>query len=119
MLKRVFKTRREVALGLLTLVLVVLLVAKSTWLDPKLGALDADQQAFQIAIERTLEVNYRSQWGYKYGLMAIRLVDIQPATDSEVSEAEKLGKPLVHPYTAKLRKYLLGILPVGELKLMQ
>lgn len=119
MLKRVFKTKREVALGLLTLVLVVLLVAKSTWLDPQLGQLNADQQAFQAAIEKTLAENYRSQWGYKYGLMAIRLVDIQPATDSEVAEAEKLGKPLAYPYTAKLRKYLLGILPIGELKLMQ
>lgn len=118
-LNQLFKTRNERILGVVTLLLVVLLIVKSLWFDTQLGKLEVDQQAFLEKIETTLNVEYRDQWAYRYGILAVRVVKVNKASDKEIEEASKFEIIPEYPYSAKVRKYLIGVLPIGEFKLMQ
>lgn len=119
MFKKLFQTKREWALGLITLALLILLVVKSVVLDPQLGTLSEDQKQFRTLVEKSLDDGYRQQWAYRYGLLVVRIVSIEAASETELKEAQALEVPAEYPYIAKMRKYLLGVLPIGELKLMQ
>ena len=88
-LNQLFKTRNERILGVVTLLLVVLLIVKSLWFDTQLGKLEVDQQAFLEKIETTLNVEYRDQWAYRYGILAVRVVKVNKASDKEIEEASK------------------------------
>jgi len=99
--------------------LIGVLILKSVVLDPNLGTLTVEEQTFQKAIETSLEVGYREKWAYRYGLLAVRIVDIKNANESDIKEANAKGLNVQYAFSAKVRRYLLGVLPIGEFKLMK
>lgn len=114
-----FKSPKEIVLALVTLMLLALLVVKSLVWDPNLGPLSVEEASFLSAVEATLDEGFRQKWPYQWQILKIRVIDISAAGDQALADAKKLDTPPVYPYVAKVRKYLFGFLPIGELSLMK
>lgn len=114
-----FKHPRERRLLAITLCLLLLLVGKSLVFDPLLGALTPEKQVFKEAIEQLIDDEYRSKGLAAIGVVQFRLIDIKPITEKELTEAKANDLVLIHPYVAKTRKYLLWVIPIGDVFLMK
>lgn len=114
-----FKHPRERRLLIFTLSLLLLLILKSLFFDPQLGSLTPEKIAFQEAIETIIDDEYRSQGLGAIGVVQFRLIDIKPITEKEIADAHSKKLVLIHPYVAKTRKYLLWVIPIGDVFLMK
>lgn len=112
---------KERVLFLLTLVLFALLVVKSVAFDPMLGTLTNSQENFVNDIEQVLDSTLRQGFLYRYGVAKARVIEVEDLTQAESEAvATQTGEGLLmYPYKAKVRKYLLWIIPFGDIRLMK
>ena len=103
---------KDKMLFVIMIVLIILLFIKSFALDnykPK-NDLEAD---FKIKIEEVVKERYS---GNLYKIVKIRIVKISEMSEKERTSKDKDGNVYfaTGTYKAKIRKYILGVLPFSE-----
>lgn len=111
-------TNREKIIIIVMIALVALLVVKSFVLDEYKPANPAEE-AYKLSVEEIIENKYAG--GFLDFFIVRRVVKI-----TEMSEREKTYKDLdgntqvtTGTYKAKVRKYILGILPFSEESILE
>lgn len=114
-----FNKREKIYIGVLV-VLVMVMCVKSLWLDPYTPA-DESEIIFVEYVENALEEQFDNPL-YTYHILTYRIVDVGEVSETEARLVEhydpgvdeKVMLELKGSYKAKVRKYLLGLLPVGQ-----
>lgn len=114
-----FDKRERIYIGTL-LVLMGVLCVKSLWLDHYKPANEAEM-LFMDQVEIALDERYQNPF-YKYHILTYRIVGIGKISETEAKIVEHYDSEvdanvmleLKGSYKAKVRKYLLGLLPVGQ-----
>ena len=112
-------TKRDKLFVVGMLVLLLILCVKSLWIDNYTPKNDLEE-AFYTKVENIIDERYTG-WLYDYHLVTPKIVKI-----SEMSEGDKSYKDLEGNikttegvYKAKVRKYILWILPFSEERILE
>ena len=99
-------------------VLVVLLVLKSFVFDPYSPKNEAEEK-FMLHVESVVEEKYSG--GIYNGLVIIKITKITEMSLNEKTYKDLEGNPQIADgvYKAKIRKYILGILPFSEESILE
>lgn len=113
-------TMNEKRLVVVTALLLVVLIVKSVVFDPNLGKLSVEQNEFVEAVTTTMDEMYDDKFMYKSTLLIARIVKVQDLNADEVAKFEvEESIELNYHYKAKVRKYFLWVIPIGEITLMK
>lgn len=111
--------KRDKFIVIAMVVLLLILCVKSLWIDNYTPKNDSEE-AFYMKVENIIEEQYTG-WLYDYHLVTPKIVKI-----SEMSEGDKKYKDLEGEikttegvYKAKVRKYILWILPFSEERILE
>lgn len=110
--------RREKILALVTVILLVLLIVKSFVIDPYHPKNEGEEN-FQSYVNELIEEKYSG--GIYDILVKIRIVDIDVMSETEKEyrdENDEIQKA-DGTYKAKVRKYILGILPYSDERILE
>lgn len=113
-------SKREKTYVGLVLLLLMVLVVKSFWLDAYRPQNEAETD-YMKRVEQVLDERYDNVL-YKRGVLVYRIVDLDEVTEKElealressVAAGGNLAEQLDGSYKVKVRKYLAGLLPVGH-----
>jgi len=112
-------TKRDKFFVVGMLVLLLILCVKSLWIDNYTPKNDSEE-AFYNKVENIIDERYTG-WLYDYHLVTPKIVKV-----SEMSDTEKKYKDLEGNiqttegvYKAKIRKYILWILPFSEERILE
>jgi len=112
-------TKRDKVFVVGMLVLLLILCVKSLWIDNYTPKNDSEE-AFYTKVENIIDERYTG-WLYDYHLVTPKITKI-----SEMSEGDKSYKDLEGNvkttegvYKAKVRKYILWILPFSEERILE
>ncbi|MCH4890463.1 hypothetical protein EZV73_22980 [Acidaminobacter sp. JC074] len=111
-------SKRDKIMILVMIGLVILLLVKSLVLDPYQVENEAEE-AFLTYVEKLVDERYS---GGLYGtLVQIKVVNITEMSEREKSYKDLDGNVQVTQgtYKAKIRKYILGILPYAEESILE
>lgn len=104
--------RTEKVMVVVTLILLVVLVAKSLIFDPTMGNTPGEKQFVQ-ELNAQLATE-KPGFFHRYYLVTDRIIKVSELTAKEIEALKKEGITSGTPYKAKMRTYFLGIIPFSE-----